>query len=312
MSDVQGVRRTDALIRPTAPIVPDRSIAGRSLMAVVAIMTFLAALTAGSVQLIATAANEWGAEVSREVTIQVRPIEGRDIEQDVARAVSTARATDGIAAVEAYSREETERMLVPWLGEGLNLQDLPIPRLVVVKIMPGASPDFTALRKALATQVEGATLDDHRFWVHRLSAMANTMVLAGLAILTLMIIATALSVVFATRGAMAGNRDVVEVLHFVGAHDSFIANEFQHHFLWLGLKGGIIGGGAAALTFSLAHMLAVRFIATAGGDQVEALFGSFVMDWRGYAAIVGAVGLIALITGVTSRVTVHHVLRGQL
>jgi len=159
---------------------------------------------------------------------------------------------------------------------------------------------------------QGATLDDHRFWVQRLSTMAKTMVAAGLAILALMIIATALSVVFATRGAMAGNRDVVEVLHFVGAHDSFIANEFQRHFLWLGLKGGIIGGGAAALTFSAAHMLATRFIATAGGDQVEALFGSFVMDWRGYAAIVGAVVLIALITGVTSRVTVHHVLRGQL
>ena len=312
MSDVQLPRRTEALIRPTAPIVPDRSIAGRSLMAVVAIMTFLAALTAGGVQLIATAATEWGAEVSREVTIQVRPAEGHDIEKEVARAAAAARATDGVAAVEAYSREETERMLVPWLGEGLNLQDLPIPRLVVVKITPGAAPDFAALRKSLAAQVQGATLDDHRFWVQRLSTMAKTMVAAGLAILALMIIATALSVVFATRGAMAGNRDVVEVLHFVGAHDSFIANEFQRHFLWLGLKGGIIGGGAAALTFSAAHMLATRFIATAGGDQVEALFGSFVMDWRGYAAIVGAVVLIALITGVTSRVTVHHVLRGQL
>jgi len=312
MSEAMDVRRTDALIRPTAPIVPDRSIAGRSLMAVVAIMTFLAALTAGSVQLIAAAAADWGAEVAREVTIQIRPAEGRDIETDVARAVAAARATDGIAAVEAYSREDTERMLVPWLGEGLDLKDLPIPRLVVLKITPGATPDFLALRKSLAAQVEGASLDDHRFWIHRLSAMANTMVLAGLAILALMIIATALSVVFATRGAMAGNRDVVEVLHFVGAHDSFIANEFQRHFLWLGLKGGLIGGGAAAFTFSAAHMLASRFVATAGGDQVEALFGSFIMDWRGYAAIAGAVVLIALITGVTSRVTVHHVLRGQL
>src|SRR5437867_2992047 len=106
MSEVAGVRRTDALIRPTAPIVPDRSIAGRSLMAVVAIMTFLAALTAGSVQLIAAAASDWGAEVAREVTIQIRPADGRDIETDVARAVAAARATAGIAEVEAYSRED--------------------------------------------------------------------------------------------------------------------------------------------------------------------------------------------------------------
>jgi cell division transport system permease protein len=305
-------RRAETLIRPSAPIVPSGSIAGRSLMAVVAIMTFLAALTAGSVLLIAAAAADWGSQVSREVTIQVRPVEGHDIEAQIAKAVAAAKATNGVSEVQAYSREETERMLVPWLGEGLDMSDLPIPRLIVVKIASGSLPDFAALRKVLADTVVGATLDDHRFWIARLAAMAQAMVLAGLAILTLMIIATALSVVFATRGAMAGNRDVVEVLHFVGAHDSFIASEFQRHFLWLGLKGGILGGGAAVLTFIGAHLLATRFTATAGGDQMQALFGTFSMDWRGYAAIVAAVALIAVVTGITSRVTVHRVLRGQV
>src|SRR5262245_53492154 len=117
-------RRTETLIRPAAPIVPDRSIAGRSLMAVVAIITFLAALTAGGVQLIAAAASDWGAEVSREVTIQIKPVEGRDIEAEVARAVSVARSFQGIAEVAPTSREETERLLVPWLGEGIDLGDL--------------------------------------------------------------------------------------------------------------------------------------------------------------------------------------------
>ena len=98
------------------------------------------------------------------------------------------------------SREDTERMLVPWLGEGLDLSDLPVPRLIVVKIAAGATPDFRRLRKALADSAPGAGLDDHRFWVGRLSAMARTIVFAGLAVLALMVAATALSVVFATRG----------------------------------------------------------------------------------------------------------------
>lgn len=305
-------RRAETLIRPSAPIVPSGSIAGRSLMAVVAIMTFLAALTAGCVLLIAAAASDWGSQISREVTIQVRPVDGHDIEAEIAKAVVAARSTEGVSDVQTYSREETERMLVPWLGEGLDMSDLPIPRLIVVKIAAGSLPDFDALKKTLATTVVGASLDDHRFWIARLAAMAQAMVLAGIAILILMIVATALSVVFATRGAMAGNKEVVEVLHFVGAHDSFIANEFQHHFLWLGLKGGLIGGGAAVFTFIGAHLLSTRFTATAAGDQVEALFGSFNMDWRGYAAIVVSVVLIAVITGVTSRMTVHRVLSGQV
>src|SRR3712207_9188715 len=97
--------------------------------------------------------------------------------------------------------------------------------------------------------------------------MARTFVLAGLLVLALMIAATALSVVFATRGAMAGNREVVEVLHFIGAHDGFIANEFQRHFLGLGLKGGLVGGLAAALVFSLAQLLAGPVAGAAGGRR---------------------------------------------
>ena len=152
-------RRAETLIRPAAPIVPSGSIAGRSLMAVVAIMTFLVALTAGGVLLIAGAAADWGSQISREVTIQVRPVEGRDVEAEIAKAVVAARATEGISDVQVYSREETERMLVPWLGEGLDMGDLPIPRLIVVKITPGSLPDFATLKKTLAETVAGASLD---------------------------------------------------------------------------------------------------------------------------------------------------------
>ena len=112
---------------------------------------------------------------------------------------------------------------------------------------------------------------------------------------------------------MAGNREVVEVLHFVGAHDGFIANEFQRHFLWLGLKGGLIGGVGAAIVFSLAHIVSLqRHRDDAERRPDQALFGSFSIGWQGYAAIAAAVVLIAAITGATSRMTVYHVLRGQL
>ena len=63
----------------------------------------------------------------------------------------------------------------------------------------------------------------------------------------LVIVATIISVSFATRGAMAANRPIVEVLHFVGAGDSYIANRFLRHFLRLGLEGGVIGGGIVGI-----------------------------------------------------------------
>src|SRR5258708_6320645 len=142
------------------PIVPKRSIAGRALVAVVAIMTFLASLTTGAVMLVRASAAEWQSEVAREVTIQVRPVQGRDLEADVARASEIARAYPGIVDVRPFSKDESARLIEPWLGSGLSLDDLPVPRMIVLKLQDG-SVDLEPLRKTLSERVGAATLDDH-------------------------------------------------------------------------------------------------------------------------------------------------------
>jgi cell division transport system permease protein len=297
------------LPRFTTPIVPRSTIAGRALVAVVAIMTFLASLTTGAVVLVYGAASEWRAEVSREVTIQIRPTAGRDIEADIAKAVMIARAFPGIAEVRPYSKEETARLLEPWLGAGLQLDDLPVPRLIVVRVASGATPDFAQLRGALAEQVPAASLDDHRGFVARMRAMASAAIVAGLAVLALVVVATILSVMFATRAAMATNRPVIEVLHFIGAKNSFIAEHIQRHFLQLGLRGGALGGGSALVLFGLAEFANGRFLDFASGNQFGALFGTFSIGILGYVAVVAQIGLIALVTAATSRRTVGRTIQ---
>jgi cell division transport system permease protein len=294
--------------RNETALVPRNSIAGRALVAIVAIMTFLASLTSGAVILVSQAASEWQSDVAREVTIQVIPAAGRDAEADVARAASIARNFPGIEAVLPYSREESTKLLEPWLGTGLSLTDLPVPRLIVVKIARGGTPDLPQMRTLLAGQVPGAVLDDHRGWIDRMRAMSGTAIGIGIAILALMIAATALSVSFATRGAMATNKTVIEVLHFVGAKNVFIAKNFQRHFLLLGLEGGAIGGGAAMLVFLIAAGLSRWFSTSAGGQQTSALFGSFSLGLAGYAAVLVQVLLIAGVTAWTSRLTVNRTL----
>jgi len=297
-----------ALPRFETPLVPRNSISGRALIAVVAIMTFLASLTTGAVVLIGSAANEWQSDVAREVTIQIVPAPGRDLDVAVAKAATAARAFPGIGGVRAYSKEESSKLLEPWLGNGLKLDELPVPRLIVVKIASGAAPDIPQLRRLLAEQVPGATLDDHRGWIDRMRAMAGTAVAVGVTIMLLVIAATMLSVTFATRGAMATNKPVIEVLHFVGAKNGFIAGRFQRHFLLLGLQGGAIGGGAALVLFALAGVISIWFAGSAGAEQTAALFGSFSIGFTGYIAVLGQVVLIALVTAVTSRHTVNRTL----
>ena len=290
------------------PIVPKATVAGRALTVVVAIMTFLASLTTGAVMLVRSAASDWQSEVAREITIQVVPAPDRDIEADVAKAAAIARATPGVAEVRPYSKDESARLLEPWLGAGLALDDLPVPRLIVVRIAGSAPPDLAQLRKALAEQVPSASLDDHRGFVDRMRTMAQAAVLAGVGVLVLVLIATMLSVTFATRGAMATNRPVIEVLHFIGAKDNFIARHLQRHFLGLGFKGGAIGGGGALALFALAELADRWFRGSAAGQQFAALFGTFSIGWQGYVAVLVQVILIAGVTALASRITVNRML----
>jgi cell division transport system permease protein len=313
MAEQQERNRNEPPAPPSAPlprfetpIVPRATISARALVAVVAIMTFLASLTTGAVMLVRAAASEWQADVAREVTIQIRPAAGRDIEADVAKAAAIARASPGVAEVRPYSKEETSHLLEPWLGSGLQLDDLPVPRIIVVQLATGAAPDLAPLRQALGEQIAGASLDDHRGFVDRMRAMSRAALAGGIGVLLLVLAATVLSVAFATRAAIATNRPVIEVLHLIGAKDGFIAGHFQRHFLQLGLKGGVIGGGAAMALFALLEFLGGRLVGTAGGEQFGALFGDASIGPLGYLAVLAQVGLIALITGATSRHTVQR------
>ena len=295
----------DPLPRFETALVPRNSISGRALVAVVAIMTFLVSLTTGAAVLVTKAAGEWQSDIAREMTIQIMPAPGRDLDTSVNRAVAVARASSGVTEVRPYSKEESMKLLEPWLGSGISLSELPVPRLIVIKIAANAAPDLAQLRRVLADQVPGAVVDDHRGWIDRMRAIAGTAIAVGLCVLILMFAATILSVAFATRGAMATNKAVIEVLHFVGAKNGFIARHFQHHFLVLGLQGGTIGGGAAILLFLAATMISHWLV---GGDPGSALFGSFSIGLAGYAAVLGQVVLIAVVTAWTSRHTVNSTL----
>lgn len=299
-----------AIPRREVPLVPPDAIASRALVTVIAIMTFLASLTAGAAILVHGMSRDWRQDVSREMTIQVKPMPGRNLDQDLRRAEELARVTRGVAEVRSFSKAESEKLLEPWLGTGLELGELPVPRMMVLRLSSDAPLDAGKLRADLAGLVPGAILDDHKLWIGRLATMSQTMVLVAAVIFCLVLIAMALAVAFATRGAMAGSREVIIVLHFVGARDSYIARQFQRHFLLLGLRGGVIGGTVAIAAFAIAGILSSQWMGESGGDQLEAMFGTFSLGVTGYAATVLIAGAVAILTGLTSRSVVFRQLQG--
>ena len=292
-----------------SPIVPPDNVASRAMVLVIGIMTFLSCLTLGGVTLVRDTATTWQTQISREATIQIKPADELDMEQALINAQRVAAGYAGVRAATIVDRSATVRLLEPWLGSGLELESLPVPRLIIVTIDPSTPPDFESMRAELQQMVPEANLDDHRTWVDRLVAMATTTVTIGMAILALMLSATALTVIFATRGAMSGNVHVIEVLHFVGAEAPFIAREFRRHFLVAGLRGAIGGGIAASIVFVVFSWWSSRNLGTPEGDQATALFGNFAIGSAGYAGVALIAVLIAVLAAVTSHITVITYLR---
>jgi cell division transport system permease protein len=288
------------------PIVPPRTVARRTLLTLVAIMSFLACLSVAAVSVVADRAQGWQRQIAHEVTIQVKPVEGLDVAESVARAVDIATQVPGVTAATPIGEQESAALLEPWLGSGFDASELPIPRLVAVRV--GENADLAALSRRLAEDVPNASLDDHGQWLQRLAAMARVMTLLGVVVLALVFTATALCVVFATRGAMASNRTVIEVLHFVGAEDSYVAREFQRHFLLLGLRGAGLGGAAAVLLFLLIGFFGRLEGSTPEEAQLRSLFGGLSVGLNGYIGAALTVLALAIIIAVTARFTVRRTL----
>jgi cell division transport system permease protein len=299
--------------KPTStPVVPPDSVTGRSLTLVISIMCFLACLTAGAVYMINESANAWLKDIASEVTVQIEPQENVDTAKTVQEAEAFLQRQNGIARARALSIEDTSKLLEPWLGQSDALEQLPVPRLIAIELDRQSPPNIEALRAELAKRFKGVTLDDHRHWQRQIRTVTRSFALGGLAILLLVGAATTAIIVSATRSAMASNREIVEVLHFVGATDRFIAREFEKHFLRLGIRAGLVGAGCAMAVF-----LSMRGVMEllGGGDltvaEMHRLIGTGGLDVAGYLLLGVVVVIIAALCMLTSRFGVFRILNAK-
>ena len=304
-------RYFDRITQKKTAIIQRSNVIGRALVLVTAIMCFLACLALGTAWAVHRASVAWTSEASSELTLQIKPVDGLETAGEVTKAMRLLSSVQGILRAEPVSIEETRKLLEPWLGNDLSFDDLPIPRLITVEIDASNPPNLQALAAELRSAVPGAQLDDHRIWQGQIRSAANWIKWTGFLVLFLMLCATVAIIVFATRGAMSSNRDVVDVLHLVGARDRFIAREFENHFLLLGLKGGLAGGLGAAGAFIVARYALEEIAPSNLGGEIGTLIHAISIGWTGFAGIAGIVAFLAIITSLTSRYTVHRYLRIQ-
>ncbi|MET3559381.1 cell division transport system permease protein [Bartonella japonica] len=290
--------------KKTTAIIPSGNISGQALVAVIAIMTFLSSLTLIGVDLIQRAANSWSNQVSYEATIQIYPIENVDIEKSLRDAVKLVKTFHGIQDAKIVDQEATEKLLEPWLGKGLSLSELPLPRLIIVTLKENKEIDFQAINQAIKTQIPGGQFDDHHVWISRFSTMAHTTVFIGFSILTLVLGSLILTVIFATRNALAENAHIINVLYFLGTDPFFIARQFDWHFFKTALRGALYGGVTSALLFAAFTLWTNYNLGGVEAKQIIALFGHFSISSIPYGKIMSLILFVSLITTFTNRITI--------
>ena len=238
--------------------LPSENIHGRLLPWVIAVLVVLAGLAMLIALGLQMTARTWHQGLAQSLTVQVINADKAARDREVAAALAELHKTPGIAAAAEETSDQVVALLEPWLGKGNVGPDLPIPALIDVKLADGPPVDVTALGAALAKVAPSARVDAHERWLADLLVLMRIVQWIGGVIVGLVGLATVAIIIFATRAGLATHRETVEIVHMMGAKDSTIAGAFQWRFLWVGVKGAIIGLAALAAGIGVVHVINQR------------------------------------------------------
>ncbi len=286
----------------------DRDAISRFLPWLIAFMVYLACLALAGMLTLGAVAERWDTGISGTLTVQIIPSESSAAAPKEVRRIEAAldilRTTPGIAGAEVIGEGRIMALLEPWLGSIGGSGDLPLPRLIDVELKAGAELDTAALSKRLRQAVPGTTVDDHGVWLDKLVRLLRAVEILASLVLVLIGAATVGTVVFTTRTGLAIHQEVIEVLHLIGAQDSYVAKQFATRALILGLRGGIIGLVLAVPTLMGIGVLAAR--------MEVGLLPDFTFTPAHWAAMVCLPLAVALIAMLTARLTVMKTLAEML
>lgn len=249
----------------------------------------------------------WSEGLANKVSVE---IPAADSGGDIIQPGIVKSMTDDAAKVlnadpdveEASIMEESQvrDLLSPWLGKDMVLDSIPIPGLISVTFRSDAKPDLKALELKLRDKAPQARIDTHESWLTDVLRFTGALQFAAI-LLSLIIGATTLvAVAGGVRSKLSENKEELELLHLMGASDSYIARQLQRHTLILSLQGGALGVIAGGLL-----LLAISLVAGKIGVN---LVPDFSLDGTQKIMLLLMPVPIAILAMVTARFTVMRVL----
>ncbi|HWA42850.1 MAG TPA: FtsX-like permease family protein [Hypericibacter adhaerens] len=293
------------MLRSDLPLGKDGS--SRFLPWIVGAMVYLAALALAGVLAAGELVSGWRSELTGALTVELpQPVEATDSDRQarLERVLDVLTQTPGIAHAEVLGPDAMAELIGPWLGPDAAAADLPLPDLIAVELDGGTTVDSAGLAQRLTEAAPEARLDDHRDWLERAERLSWLVRLLATLVLGFVSAAAALAVLFVTRTGLDIHRDVIELVHLLGAPDRYIARQFQNHALAQGFVGGLLGLAAGAATIT-----AIGWLAAVLGGGLVPLARLGWSDWAIIASLPLAAALVAMLT---ARIAVLRILGRSL
>lgn len=298
-------KRKRSLLRMRTDLPLDRDSTARFLPWIIGFMVYLAMIAATVALLVERAADRWQRDLSSQLTVELPAVTGEDAGARAERidaAVRQISGTDGVISTRLLDETEVARLLAPWLGDAATELGVPLPDLIAVSLQPGIIPDIGDLRLRIQEASPGAVVDDHAAFNSRAMGFLRTVEVMAVTLLALVLAATAGVVAFVARAGLSIHRQIVDILHIVGARDAYVARQFQAQAFRFGFVGAMIGSLLGVITLVAAAIWSAR-----GEAAIGVAFRAFEpwMIWP-LALIPVAAVLIAV---VTVRISVQGALR---
>jgi cell division transport system permease protein len=170
-------------------------------------------------------------------------------------------ATPGIGAVNVISEDEVNGLLLPWVGTKMDDLPIPFPAILAVRIV-GALADLARLEAMMSERAPGTFVEDHAAWTGRLVIVGHSLRSCSSLVLLILVFVTAAVIAVLTRSGLTSRRDVIMIVHQLGASDDYIAHRFADRAARLAAIGGLFGA-----LFALPVVFALTALATPLGDR---------------------------------------------
>ena len=297
------------MLRMRSDLPLNRDASSRFLPWIIGFMVYLCALSVAAALLVDRLSDHWRQGLVGNLTVELPFAPGLGVAaraELLDRAVDIVTSTPGITGAAVLDDAQIADLLRPWLGVDAGTLDIPLPTMIAVTRHPEAPINLGDLQRRLEAASPGARVEDHGEWIDDALSFLRSLQFLAAALSALALAVAAMTVIFVTRTGLAIHRNVIEIVHVIGAPDAYIAQQFQAHSLRLGIYGGMIGVTLAALTILGLDRLMGAGSGGAVTDASMALdFRLLPWQWGLLALLPLAVALIAMIT---ARLTVIRTL----